>query len=351
MEEVSSKRNFLKWIAALISLVFLVLINDAFNFDLLPTTVVRSPIVDSNTSENEHTTLPKVVWLMSFPNSGTTYTLKYVQGATETTTATNYGSNEQVGFENSIPVHPGIPSGPFFRYPNWSHPEKYILTKTHCESNALAPSYNVSQFSEACRSGNRNIRNVSHITTYPESQVVAAVHLIRNPFDNIVARMHYKQTEWSKSQDPKDQELAEFMSLSPQGLSHWCFYLNFTEFKHSRRFFDASFWVTYMEPIPCAMEFYRYFRWHNFAVETTSVLPGPSMILYYENYTSNHNVTTQELLNFLQLQRSETGVPLHFVPGKTYRDWFTLETKENVRRLASVLLSNATSMLLQHYLF
>jgi Sulfotransferase domain len=349
MDEISSHGRVCKWIAALLSLVFLVLINAAFNFDLRLTAVVRPQAVDSNNSGEERAKHPKVVWLMSFPNSGTTYTLKYIQGATETTTATNYGSNEQVGFDNSIPVHPEIPSGPFFRYPNRSHPERYILTKTHCESNSLAPPYNASQFAGACCTGNRNVNNVSHVTTYPQSQVVAAVHLIRNPFDNIVARMHYKQTEWSKSQDPKDQELAELMSLSPQGLSLWCLYLNFTEFKQTRRSFSASFWDTYMEPIPCAMEFYRYFRWHDLAVTTSSALPRPTMILYYENYTSTYDATTQELLNFLQLQRSETGVPPQFVLGKTYTDWFTMEVHQNVQRLASVLLSNATWMLLQHY--
>ena len=73
----------------------------------------------------------EVAWLMSFPNSGTTYTNHLLQDYTRTTTATNYGQ-EQSTKHASIAIDPSSIDGPFFRYPSWSLPPRYILTKTHC---------------------------------------------------------------------------------------------------------------------------------------------------------------------------------------------------------------------------
>jgi Sulfotransferase domain len=357
-----------KWIVILVSLVFLALINSVSNVDIrFVASLHAKGLVDEYHSVNStynssscwnashvvsrneihRTSYPKIVWLMSFPNSGTTYTLKYVQGATSTTTATNYGATEQVGYTTSLPVNPAIPTGPFFRYPDRPYPTDYIMTKTHCEPHIV--SVELRQFAETCRSGNRNINNMTQlISTYPDTEVVSAIHLIRNPFDNIVARMHYKQSEWRRSSDPKEQQLADFISSTTQGFMRWCQYLNFTEQK-TRKWFNSSFWEEYMEQIPCAIDFYRYFHWHNLAVETIVMLPDPSVVLFYENYTTNFNTTTQELLNFLHLNHSKHSSPPEFMLGKTYPAWFTQKTKEDVRRLAMAVLSSSTWTLLQHY--
>jgi hypothetical protein len=38
---------------------------------------------------------PHIAWFMSFPNLVITYTLKFIQGSTQTATAINYGYSEQ----------------------------------------------------------------------------------------------------------------------------------------------------------------------------------------------------------------------------------------------------------------
>jgi len=143
------------------------------------------------------TTIPEVAWLMTYPNSGTTYTLKLIQQYPNTTTATNYG-NEQSRHEKSIPVHPGTKGehGPYLRYTDWNLPPHYILTKTHCGGRSLSSDprdyFETTEWFElACRSGNQQGGDsFSKNATYQKSQVVYSmdipkriVHLIRNPFD------------------------------------------------------------------------------------------------------------------------------------------------------------------------
>ena len=312
---------------------------------------------------------PKIIWLMSFPNSGTTFTLKYVQGSTMTTTATNYGGSEQVGYGNtSISIYNDQSQqshhynnnkyeyGPFLRYPDRPYSCHSILTKTHCHQDATL-SNNMSHFINSCRMGNRNVNGTheEQIVYDTSVQVHSVIHLIRNPLDNIVARMHYKYKQWlTFSNSSKEHALAEYVTFTPEGFLRWCQYIKLTEDKHYYTYFNSTFWATYMEPLPCAIEFYKYFHWHHYTTESTrttmTTIHNPSMILYYEDYSNEYNATTNRLLHFLQLERSSyaTTVP-EFIVGKTYTDWFTNEMKENVKRLALVVVSDATWKLLHHY--
>ena len=203
----------------------------------------------------------------------------------------------------------------------------------------------------SCRMGNRNVNGTHEEIVYDTStRVHSAIHLIRNPFDNIVARMHYKHKQWLASNSSKDHELADYISMTPEGLLHWCKYVQLTEQKHYYSYFNSTFWETYMEPVPCAIEFYKYFHWHHYTNEgIQTTLHHPPMTLYYEDYTIKYNDTTDRLLHFLQLKRSAHAVPPEFIVGKTYTDWFTKDMKDNVKRLASVVVSDTTWKLLRHY--
>lgn len=146
---------------------------------------LRSKTIDEPHSiENR----PEVAWLMTYPNSGTTYTLKLIQQYTNTTTATNYG-NEHSVHNKSIPVHPELANGPFLRFTDWKLPSRYILTKTHCGGTALSSDplvylETMRSFEVACRSGNRIDDDENKVdTTYSMDVPKRVVHLIRSPFD------------------------------------------------------------------------------------------------------------------------------------------------------------------------
>jgi hypothetical protein len=90
--------------------------------------------------------LPQIVWLASYPNSGTSYTMTMVQRATNLATATQYGGevvttvpvDQQHVQEDPTPVLPlTSPNGPFWDAhgkvgTKRSLPTKFIMTKTHC---------------------------------------------------------------------------------------------------------------------------------------------------------------------------------------------------------------------------
>ncbi|KAL3773723.1 hypothetical protein ACHAW5_009832 [Stephanodiscus triporus] len=91
----------------------------------------------AKTVDNESLSWPTaIVWLMSFPNSGTSYTLHTVRELTNTTTASNYGLEGDIKDEDSNPVFKGDGgmNGPYLELirGKTTNIPKLILTKTHC---------------------------------------------------------------------------------------------------------------------------------------------------------------------------------------------------------------------------
>jgi hypothetical protein len=78
----------------------------------------------------------QIAWLMSFPNSGTSYTSKLIRHVTLTRTASNYGNEERAAVGLSRAVFDDQPTGPFWQdvhiHPEYTLPQNYALTKTHC---------------------------------------------------------------------------------------------------------------------------------------------------------------------------------------------------------------------------
>jgi hypothetical protein len=78
---------------------------------------------------------PKIVWLMSFPNSGTSYTSQLVRDTTHTVSASNYADETPLGLEGFLePVYEDQIQGPFWIRPedtdiDYVEPSQFILTK------------------------------------------------------------------------------------------------------------------------------------------------------------------------------------------------------------------------------
>jgi hypothetical protein len=303
-----------------------------------------------------------VVWLASFPNSGTSYTISVVHALTNATTATNYGGNERDDRNDSIAVYyDAIPQGPYYRYPGqlpYTNTNAHILTKTHCEQNV---SGTLEQFIVSCASGTNYTRMAKVETTYPTQIVTGVVHLLRNPFDNIVARMNYQRSIWEKGKQADDLKKASFFQLSEKGFYWWCQYKDKKKsLAHDELMArdNGTFYEEYLQPVPCWIEFYLYFRWHELMVEmlsenssTNAIFPPrPSMILYYEDYKDSQKAHAQmeKLLSFLHFAGADSS---HFPKFESHLpyDFFTPDERAAVQRLARVMTSPATWSLLQHY--
>jgi hypothetical protein len=314
---------------------------------------------------------------MSFPNSGTTYTNHFIQQYTKTTTATNYGQ-EQSTNTTSVPIFSEQEEGPYYRYPTWTKPSHYVLTKTHCGGECDAcqipttESYisTVSDFEIACRSGKRIVvegEEIEKVHTTYTLPVKGAVHLIRNPFDNIVARLHLKERRWkdmATENNGKYQNRIQLYNNTKDGFRAYCQFRDKTDLQYlhqqlSRTTTNSTFsklLLEYATMVPCHADFVRYTRWHNMAIELIQSKELKSITLFYEEYESNWNVTTSILLDFLELQPAngdddDDNEPTteEFIAGKHYVEFYEETEIEAAKQLVRGLASKELNRLLQHY--
>jgi hypothetical protein len=286
---------------------------------------------------------PKVVWLMSFPNSGTSYTITNTEHMSDASTASNYAKD----WDDIVPVRSELTNGPFLHKP-FANVPNYVLTKTHCsgycEDCSLRSSVKtVDAFEGGCTQGHAQDGGlITYASTVPEK----AIHLLRNPFDNIVARMHLsikkrlKKDEWSAEEATA--------AKSKEGFQSWCKIVDekFDDAEKGSPLIDRRV-RKLLNDLPCRGDWFRYVQWHNLAIETTQRLNLPVHVLYYENYTKDYDKTVTRLFDFLELPAVKE--PLHFIPGKTYSDYFDVKQTRAAKRLVHALATPDCWALLRPY--
>mmetsp|Transcript_24601 Transcript_24601/g.59307 ORF Transcript_24601/g.59307 Transcript_24601/m.59307 type:complete len:403 (-) Transcript_24601:146-1354(-) len=304
---------------------------------------------------------PKVALLMSFPNSGTSYTGQVVRRATKTAIGTNYGSANLGQSGNSIPIFDWSPTGPFLTDPLEVASQKltvpgdgsYIVTKSHCGGTCFGcpPKYYLQtqeEFQYNCLLGDYINDRVKLKATYDSSIVSKAIHLVRDPFDNVVSRFHLKR----KSMIHKgDNTWLEMYPNTKEGFRAFCDYANTKYEREEDRYpvdgTDGNVFLKYRESIPCYSDFIRYILWHNNAVETIHELEAEYMVLHYESYGISHKRTTDKLLHFLGLEF--THKVEEFLGEKGYRDHFKENEVEAVKRLAEEISNVETWDIIERY--
>lgn len=307
-------------------------------------------------SPNATGSLP-IAWLMSFPNSGTSYTSYLVRKVTGKNTASNSGTESFGKDGTSVGVfgdHAGA-GGPF-----WTEPLKrprtesgYLLTKTHCGGRCNRCSLHQyvemqHTFSRRCFEGHRvskdeNGAPTSTLVSYSKEHVQRAVHLIRDPFDNVVSRFHLTIKHFVE----RNQTEAARYPKSKAGFLTFCRDQGrrYRRDEQESRFYEDVF--DEARNVPCHADFFRYIQWHNLAFTTTWNLRIPTMILHYENYTYDLGQTQQALLDFLE-QEGVHEPPL-FINGKTYREYFTEAEIQAVSAMFSTLAMAKTLEHTKHY--
>jgi len=207
---------------------------------------------------------PKVCWLLSYPNSGTSYTMHLVGQASNTTVATNYGQECDLnGNRENIPVNSSSPHGPYLLHPERPLPKHVILTKTHCGGycNDCGPRGYLEtkeSFMASCAEGARvsSFNLTKSRVTYNPKIAQRALHLIRNPFDNLVSNFHLERHEKAK------KGRTDWLQNHPNdvdGFRHWCRYLDakYAVQEASERAF-SPYTIELFQSIPCHKAFYVY---------------------------------------------------------------------------------------------
>merc|ERR1712176_1459459 len=103
----------------------------------------------------------------------------------------------------SVPPHPSYRNGPFLEDKLRDIPMNYVLSKTHCSFSFVR---SLHSFESGCKTARRRFPQIDKTkipiknscknefcfeqTFYDTFIVKKAVHLIRSPFDNVVARFN-----------------------------------------------------------------------------------------------------------------------------------------------------------------
>lgn len=194
---------------------------------------------------------------------------------------------------------------------------------------------------------------------YDADLVQKAIHLIRNPFHNIVSRFHLERKHWV-SRD-KTAELERFTN-DAAGFHVWCSDLNnnfgptlktggkmpSTTSKNDAEMSISRDVMKLMQDVPCHGEIYKYVQWHNHAnAVMTNYLKKPTMVIHYENYDKLWNKTATKIFDFLHLDM--TGSKKQFHARHDYDPYFSPRQQKAARKLIERLARPAVWHQLERY--
>ncbi|KAG7361994.1 sulfotransferase family protein [Nitzschia inconspicua] len=285
----------------------------------------------------------KVVWLMSFPNSGTSFTLRLINELSNTATATNYGEELQ---NMKIPLiqlntEENAQVGPFLLQLFQQIPN-YIITKTHCWGyNTRAPpkryiDLKEKMFEKGCRSVTYPTPDANYVMAdtrlYNMTVPKKAIHIVRNPFDNLVSRWHL----WKNDYENTTHSFADF-----------CHFWDTTNEERGERQFLSQETYNLMKDLPCRSDWYRYVQWHNLAIRLIEKHRLPALSINYEDYESKYGQIIQQLLDFLELPKLHDPPP--FKEGKSYMYEYTPEDQQKAKKFVRHLASEQTWSLIKRY--
>ena len=300
--------------------------------------------------------LPGIAWLMSFPNSGTSFTMHLVGKVSKSTVATNYGKEYQLEFHEHvepIPLSNKSPNGPFLLSPKKTLPpvDSFILTKTHCGGYCTNCSPNMyietkHSFKSKCAQGSMVDANETKILLqYDFNNVEKAIHLVRDPFNNIVSNFHLDRNK--KVKGDNTAWLLKFPN-NASGFKQWCRSIDTMHYEEEiDSNFLPNFITTLYRDVPCHTLFYLFAEWHNLARQVTLDLTLPTLIIHYEEYEHNFESTLSNIMEFLNLPRAQE--PIEFISGKVYDDYFTLDERLAAKQLVQAISDEWTWSVVSRY--
>jgi len=318
-------------------------------------TSMTFPVYDNDPYPNA--AWPRLAWLMSFPNSGTSFSIHAIRKLTQLCTGTNYVHESKD--PHPTPIMASSPHGPYWidlkRFPIIPE-DSYVLTKTHCDGfcNANAKCkvqkymINATQFQLGCL-GQKESKNNTKNSPYSPELVARAIHLIRDPLDNIVSRFHLTYKKFT------DEQKVTFTN-DAIGFQAFCTKMDSFQHKSDKEgiltlFHRHDINATDLINIPCWSDFYRYVSWHNNAFQVKAIMHLPSITVYYEDYDESQgwNTTVSRMLSFLKQNASKTGKIHKFKMGKSYHDYYTMDQQLAIWKLIKILSLVDTWEILKRY--
>lgn len=422
----------------------------------------------SSSHPHADTVEPKMVYLLTYPSSGASFLVHLFQSLANTNTASMIGSyylsyqvdtSKQTSTTKSKIVEEiylppvsiysaNLSLGPFWVLDPRSSASvtaHTILTETHC-SGAYESPYthqdyiqSIFSFEQACRTlfikappmeknisttTRRNLQpgasispsntssagsisigmDMKQIGIVDPSLVTRAIHLIRDPFSNIVSRFHVsRRFYYSSNQDMMNatiqgtldssgksynknttittasvssvnsdgNTLDSWLTQHPdtsEGLHTWCNDMNAD--LPSKDDLNNDTWSHYlptwetistlMQTVPCSLEVFKYVMWHNHALELSSMyLDSPSYVVYFEDLQNSEDriQIVHDMVSFLNMTMSKASTSKggfreedFFMDRVWYRDrYFSEDERKNMELLIRKVAFPRTLKLLERY--
>jgi hypothetical protein len=181
--------------------------------------------------------------------------------------------------------------------------------------------------------------------TYDKSLVKKAIHIFRNPLDNVVARFHLEYNEKSMAGDSR---YTSSFSKDATGFRKWCAMDDRNRGLVQSHYIDPRLRGLMLQ-IPCFNEFYRYTQWHNLAFETTHAMNLTTMLLHYHEFSDNFVAARGRILDFLELPLVGQGI--EFDDGKEYGNYYSRRERLAIVGFLHEFASAETWEQLEHYDF
>ena len=282
-------------------------------------------------------------------SSGTSYTMHLVRKMSGKRRATNYAGEISVSSDEygQASVYPGQPQGPYWVFDEANNStSRLVLTKTHCamfcyRCRLQRYLWDEKHFLSGCAGDGVPGIDGDEAYPYPWDTLKKAVHLFRDPFDNVVSRLHH---EHNRNKELTPKRISNLSSVNETKLfRNACIAHNADpENAATMRHFLSPEQFAIVENVPCRTDFVKYIFWHNKAFETAAFLEIDTKVIHYESYESDFEETLKDLLWFIETERLKDATPPYFKSGKKYTDFYTSEERASVEKLFLELASPAS---------
>jgi len=295
---------------------------------------------------------PNIVWLFAFPQSGAAYIMHLIHVVTRTATASNYGhvvmdpkGVVHVNNRDSIRTYgtggPALFSGSIF-----PPPEKHILTWAagdgacrNCHPKNYM--YNYAKFREFCWRGTIMKDGEQVDIKYNPQLVKGAVHLYRDPFDNVVLRF------WAEREEASKEEKKHWLHRYPpsnEGFQLWCKDRDEEWLKVETAWYGDEVMAA-ADGVVCRQEFYKLIMYHNNVVRSRASFQLETLLLKYEDLYNSYFRTIGMLVNFLELPVVSKAPPKDIQVGFS-RYYFTEDQRDaTFKFMDSIALSKVKDMM------
>lgn len=179
------------------------------------------------------------------------------------------------------------------------------------------------------------------------------MHLIRDPFDNIVSRYHlarqqnHHQEQQTNSTAVAAAAAAQHTDLDRDRFRRYCALVERQHEVNERRMaFLEDGILDLMRGVPCHEDLLRWIEWHNLAFITASDLELDEYVLYYESFGQHLEETKRSLLHFLELKQAAR--PPRFEARASY-NYYTPRERERVKKAFEIMASGKTWRHIRHY--